>query len=57
MRRALSASRDWRARRRLAGRIAALLLLALELANCGKNGPPQPPPGVPNVYPRPYPRE
>jgi predicted small lipoprotein YifL len=36
---------------------AALLLLALGLADCGKKGPPQPPPGVPNVYPRAYPRE
>ena len=36
---------------------AALLLLSLSLADCGKKGPPQPPPGVPNVYPRAYPRE
>lgn len=36
---------------------AALLLLTLGLADCGRKGSPQPPPGVSNVYPRPYPRE
>jgi len=37
--------------------LAALLLLALPLAACGKKGAPQPPADEPNTYPRTYPRE
>jgi len=37
--------------------LAALVLVALALAGCGRKGAPQPPPGVPNTYPQPYPRE
>jgi hypothetical protein len=35
----------------------ALLIIAIGLADCGKQGPPVAPTGVPNVYPRAYPRE
>lgn len=34
---------------------AALIVLALALAGCGKRGDPQPPPGEPSTYPRIYP--
>ncbi|HEX7968385.1 MAG TPA: hypothetical protein VF502_09205 [Stellaceae bacterium] len=46
-------------RRRRAGIVLALLLLAvaLPLAGCGKKGPPSPPPDEPNTFPRSYPRE
>jgi hypothetical protein len=36
---------------------AALLLLALPLAACGKKAAPVPPTDEPNTYPRTYPRE
>jgi hypothetical protein len=36
---------------------AALLVMIVGLADCGKKGPPVAPLGVPNVYPRTYPRE
>jgi predicted small lipoprotein YifL len=42
---------------RAGGVILVALVLALELAGCGKKGAPNPPPGVPNTYPRSYPRE
>ncbi|HEY1504608.1 MAG TPA: lipoprotein [Stellaceae bacterium] len=38
-------------------RIAAVTLVALALAGCGKKGPPGPPPGVPNIYPQVYPQQ
>ena len=38
-------------------RIAAVALIVLALASCGKKGPPQPPPGVPNTYPQHYPAQ
>jgi predicted small lipoprotein YifL len=40
-----------------AWRIAAVALVVLALAGCGKKGPPQPPPGVPNTYPQNYPQQ
>ena len=36
-------------------RIAAVVLIALALAACGKKGTPQPPADEPNTYPRTYP--
>jgi predicted small lipoprotein YifL len=43
--------------RRACSAAVVLVLLALELAACGKKGPPVPPPGAPKVYPRTYPHE
>ncbi len=43
--------------RRLIMLAAALLLLALPLAACGKKAAPVPPTDEPNTYPRTYPRE
>ena len=37
--------------------LALFLALALQLAGCGKKGPPTPPPGASDTYPRSYPRE
>lgn len=45
-----------RGRRSAALLSAALLVLGLGLAACGKKGDPEPPPGAKDiVYPRPYP--
>jgi len=40
-----------------AWRIAAVALVAITLAGCGKKAPPGPPPGVPNTYPQVYPQQ